>query len=82
MKLDGIERGINDRAKDRAIVMHGAEYVSDSWIANQGYIGRSEGCPAVPMSEAPDIIDALKNGACLFVYTPSKRYISHSNLLR
>jgi hypothetical protein len=82
LKLDGIEKGINDKASKRAIVMHGAGYVDESYIYEQGYIGRSQGCPAVPLNEADDIIDAIKNGACLFVYAPVRQYLSRSFLLK
>jgi hypothetical protein len=82
LKLIGVERGINDRAYDRAIVIHGANYVSESYIAAQGYIGRSEGCPAVPAREASPIINTIKNGACLFVYPADTRYISRSAILK
>jgi len=82
LKLEGIEKGINDRAFDRGIVMHGAEYVSDSYIEEQGYIGRSKGCPAVPVDEADDIIDTIKEGTCLFVYSASRQYTSHSALIK
>ena len=82
LKLEGIEKGINDKAYSRAIVMHGADYVDETWVSKQGFIGRSEGCPAVPMQEAGQIIDALKNGTCLFVYTPKSNYTSRSAMLR
>jgi hypothetical protein len=81
LKLVGIEKGINDKAYSRAIVMHGADYVDETWISRQGFIGRSEGCPAVPIQEAGQIIDALKNGTCLFVYTPKSNYTSRSRML-
>ena len=61
--------------------MHGADYVCESYIAAQGYIGRSEGCPAVPLQDADRIINTIKNGACLFVYPLNKRYLSRSVLL-
>jgi hypothetical protein len=82
LKLNGIEKGINDKALKRAIVMHGADYVSDSYIEAQGYIGRSEGCPAVPVREAGDIINTIKDGTCLFVYAPYKFYASRSAILK
>jgi hypothetical protein len=81
LKLNGIEHGINDNAMQRAIVIHGADYVNESYIQSQGYIGRSQGCPAVPRGEAREIIDAIKEGTCLFVYAPDGNYISHSSLL-
>lgn len=82
LKLQGMEKGINDNALRRAIVLHGADYVDPSYIDEQGYIGRSLGCPAVPKEEAEDIINTIKNGTCLFVYAPASQYISRSALLR
>jgi hypothetical protein len=82
LKLTGVEKGINDKALDRAIVMHGADYVNESWINTQGYIGRSLGCPAVPRKDAADIINTIKSGACLFIYAPTGQYVSHSSLLK
>lgn len=82
LKLIGMENGINDKAYKRAIVIHGAGYVNESYINGQGYIGRSEGCPALPQEEAGKIIDSIKDGACFFVYSPGKQYVSHSSMLR
>lgn len=80
LKLIGIETGINDKAYNRAIVMHGAEYVSADLAHKQGYIGRSEGCPAIPEQLSRPVINTIKEGSCLFIYHPS--YISRSVLLR
>lgn len=82
LKLAGMEKGINDGAMKRAIVMHGAPYVNESYIASQGFIGRSQGCPAVPAREAKSIINTLKNGACLYIHVPDQRYLSRSIILR
>jgi hypothetical protein len=76
LRLDGVEKGINDKAFERAIVMHGADYVNENMAAKQGYIGRSWGCPAVPREHAIPIINTLKNGACLFIYAPPAKYQS------
>ncbi|MGZ8558280.1 MAG: murein L,D-transpeptidase catalytic domain family protein [Chitinophagaceae bacterium] len=81
LKLAGIENGINDKAMQRAIVMHGADYVNESFITSRGYIGRSQGCPAVPVKDAKNIINAIKNGACLFIYAPVQNYLSRSSML-
>jgi hypothetical protein len=81
LKLDGMEKGINDKAMKRAIVMHGAPYVSESLISRLGYIGRSQGCPAVPARDAKKIINTLKNGACLYIHVPDQRYLSRSPIL-
>src|SRR5882757_1167671 len=82
LKLDGLERGFNDNANRRAIVIHGAPYVSESMINSQGYIGRSWGCPALPQNLYKPIIDKIKNGTCLFIYSPDKNYLMHSGVLR
>jgi hypothetical protein len=78
MRLLGEEKGINDNANSRAIVMHSAAYVSESAIKMQGFIGRSLGCPAVPEHLHKPIIEKIKNGSCLFLYSPDKHYASHS----
>lgn len=81
LKLMGVERGINDNAARRAIVVHGADYVSEDWVDSQGYIGRSFGCPAVPVSVSESLIDDIKEGTCLFIYHPSAFYLKRSRLL-
>ena len=81
LRLNGCEKGFNDRANKRAIVMHGAEYVSESYIEQNGFLGRSHGCPAIPVELSKKIIDVIKNGSCLFVYSPSKKYLTHSAIL-
>jgi L,D-transpeptidase catalytic domain len=68
LKLMGCERGINDAAYQRAIVLHGASYVSSDIIKAQGFLGRSFGCPAVPENVCKKIIEIIKNGSCLFIY--------------
>ena len=82
LKLEGLEKGFNNNAGRRGIVIHGAGYVCESYIAEQGYIGRSEGCPAVPQELATDIINTIKDGSCLFIYHPSKIYRQHSLLAK
>jgi len=81
LKLEGVEKGINDNAAERAIVMHGSNYVNQSFANAKGYIGRSWGCPAVPAAEAVPIINTLKGGSCLFIYSPDQQYLSHSPVL-
>lgn len=81
LRLNGCEKGFNDKANKRAIVVHGAEYVSESFIRQNGFLGRSHGCPAVPVELSKKIIDVIKNGSCLFVYSPSKKYLTHSAIL-
>ena len=81
LHLEGLEAGINDNANDRAIVMHGADYVSENFIQARGYIGRSWGCPAVPEKMSKPIIDKIKDGTCLFIYTPGANYVNRSKIL-
>jgi len=78
LKLQGLEPGINDRAAERAIVMHGADYVSDLFIRTAGRLGRSFGCPAVRRDIAKPLIDALKNDQYLFSYYPDTRWLKTS----
>ena len=73
LKLDGQERGVNDNARNRAVVMHGADYVSESFIRNHHRLGRSQGCPAIPVELTDDIIDAIKDKSCLFIYHPARK---------
>lgn len=81
LKLKGCERGFNNRAYDRAIVMHGSEYVTEQFIKSRGYLGRSFGCPALPEKVNKKIIDVIKNGSCLFLYHPTKKYLLTSPVL-
>lgn len=81
LRMDGLEPGFNDRAFERAIVMHGASYVSDSFAEKQGRIGRSWGCPAVRTGAARQIIDALKGGQFVFSYFPDQKWLSASRFL-
>ncbi|PLX12000.1 MAG: hypothetical protein C0597_14190, partial [Marinilabiliales bacterium] len=64
LRLDGMIEGLNDNARKRAIVIHGADYVSKEFISKHGRLGRSFGCPAVPMDEVTEIIDLIKEGSC------------------
>lgn len=81
LQLNGMEKGINDNASERAIVMHGAPYVSEGFIRSRGYIGRSHGCPAVPEKLTRPIINNIKNGSCLFIYGKDRFYTSRSKIL-
>jgi len=81
LRLDGLEPGFNDRARERAIVMHGAGYVSEAVIAAQGRLGRSWGCPAVRPAIARKLIDAIKDGSLLVAYFPDARWLAGSAFL-
>lgn len=81
LKLAGLEPGFNNLAEERAIVIHSADYVSEGFIRTKGYLGRSWGCPALPAQLNKPIIDEIKNGSCLFIYSPNKNYLGKSKLL-
>jgi len=70
LRIKGMSKGLNDNVFKRAIVIHGADYVSESFIKQTGRIGRSFGCPALPLDETKDIIDLIKDGTCLYIYHP------------
>ncbi len=82
MRLEGQEIGFNNNARDRDIVVHGADYVTEAVIKSQGYIGRSLGCPALSPELYKPIIDKIKNGSCLFIHGNDSKYILNSQLLK
>lgn len=73
LRLDGLDKGLNDRARERAIVMHGAPYVSAAFVKSKGRLGRSHGCPAVSAEVARQMIDRVKGGGLVFAYYPDAR---------
>lgn len=81
LRLEGLESGINHKALERTIVMHGAWYVSEEFAQEHGRLGRSWGCPALDKDVAPQVIDTIKNGNLLFVYHPDQRWQSQSEFL-
>ena len=81
LQLRGLEKGINNNVFDRNIVLHGADYACAEHIQKTGKLGRSEGCPAVPYADSKGIIQAVKNGSCLFVYAPDVDYLKNSAYL-
>lgn len=78
LNLQGLEKGFNDNAFIRRVVIHGAWYVNQNFIKSAGRAGRSWGCPAVSTQLARPIINAIKGGSVLFAYYPDKNYLSHS----
>ncbi|HUS01166.1 MAG TPA: murein L,D-transpeptidase catalytic domain family protein [Chitinophagaceae bacterium] len=81
LKLKGCEKGFNNKAYDRAIVIHGSEYVTEQFLKSNGFLGRSFGCPALPEKINKKVIDVIKNGSCLFLYHPTKKYLLTSPVL-
>jgi hypothetical protein len=82
LRLRGLDAGFNDRALERAIVMHGAPYVSDAIADHLHRLGRSWGCPAVRQEVARGMIDTLKGGALLFAYYPDSKWLSESTFFK
>lgn len=81
LKLDGQEKGINSNARSRAVVVHGASYANPSILKSQGYLGRSQGCPAIPEALKTQIIKTIKGKSCIFIYHPSRSYEITSKLI-
>ena len=81
LRLTGLEKGFNDNALRRNIVVHGADYIGDKRLQKNNYMGRSYGCPAIPRKECNAVINKIKNGSCIFIYYPSKNYLQGSKIL-
>lgn len=81
LRLDGLERGVNDNARERGVVVHGADYVSESFISNNKRLGRSQGCPALPVELTNKIIEVIKNKSCLYIYHPSRSFAMEEKLI-
>lgn len=81
LRMEGLEPGFNDRARERAIVLHGAPYVTEDHVRRFGRIGRSWGCPAVRLGVAKQIIDTLKGGQFVFSWYPDQKWLTDSRYL-
>ncbi|HEX6177451.1 MAG TPA: murein L,D-transpeptidase catalytic domain family protein [Thermoanaerobaculia bacterium] len=81
LRLRGLEKGVNDNAWDRAIVMHGAHYVSSIAIKALGRLGRSWGCPAVRSEVARKLINTIRGGSPIFAYYPDRQWMKTSRFL-
>jgi L,D-transpeptidase catalytic domain len=82
LRLIGLEPGINDRAEERRIVMHGAAYVNPRVVQRFGQLGRSWGCPAVDRAVLPKMVRHIKEGTALFAYYPDPRWLRQSRFLQ
>ncbi len=81
MRIDGMEAGINDNVRNRAVVMHAAPYVESGRAKSGIMMGRSFGCPAVPVAETKTIIDEIKGGTCMFLYGEDQNYVQRSRII-
>lgn len=81
LKLDGLEKNINDKARERGIVIHAADYVSKEFVAQHGRLGRSQGCPALPNALNQKVINCIGGGSLLFIYAPQENYLQQSAFL-
>ncbi len=82
LKLDGQDKGYNDNMRARAVVMHEADYVSESWIKKYGRLGRSQGCPALSKEVSKKVIDSIKNHTLIFAYSENKTFLNTSSHLQ
>ena len=78
--LDGVEPDVNDKARERAIVMHGADYVSRDFIRGYGRLGRSFGCPSIPMENHEEIVSMLSGRSCIYIHYPDEKYLRTSRM--
>jgi len=81
LKVKGLEKGYNDMAAKRNIVLHGSDYIGAEYLKNNGEMGRSLGCNVIPNAISPKIIRTIKNGSCFFVYHPTKKYLAESSVI-
>jgi hypothetical protein len=81
LKIEGVDTGYNDLAGKRNIVLHGCSYVGAKYLNHFGNVGTSLGCPAIPSSMSPRIIQLVKHGSCLFIYHPTQEYLDGSSVL-
>ena len=79
--INGVEKGFNDNALNRQIIIHSAEYATQNFIKKYGILGRSWGCPVLPPDLNKPSIETIKDGTCLFIYNPNTNYICSSSLL-
>jgi len=79
--LKGLEKGFNDKAREREIIIHGADYATEEFIQKHGRLGRSYGCPSLPPELIKPVAETIKDGTCLFIYKHDDNYIQKSSVL-
>ena len=78
LNLQGLEKGFNDNALSRRVVIHGAWYVEPDFIKAVGRAGRSWGCPSIAKTMARTVINTIKDGSVVFAYYPDRNYLTHT----
>lgn len=81
LKMTGLEKGYNSLASKRGIVIHGSDYITSEYLKNNGEMGRSLGCTAIPTQVNAKVIKTIKNGSCFFIYHPTKKYLAQSTII-
>jgi len=79
--LKGLEKGFNDKAQEREIIIHGADYATEDFIQKYGRLGRSYGCPSLPPELIKPVAETIKDGTCLFIYKHDDKYLNQSKVL-
>lgn len=79
LRLEGMEKGFNENLRKRAVVMHGADYVSEDWIKSYGRLGRSQGCPALPQNMTSTVINTIKDRTAIFAFYDDSKYLTASD---
>ncbi len=80
IRLDGLEKGINDNVRVRDIVIHSADYATEEFLEENGYLGRSYGCPAISPDISDSLIEYISHGSCIYIHTEKAEYLEKSNL--
>ncbi|TVR37953.1 MAG: hypothetical protein EA392_11605 [Cryomorphaceae bacterium] len=81
LRLDGLEPDFNDKARERAVVMHSADYADPSFVEEHGRLGRSFGCPSIPTQGHEEVLRQIANGVCLYIFAPDEEYLASSPIL-
>ena len=81
LRIEGVDSGFNDLAGKRNIVLHGSGYVGDKYMQDNGIMGTSLGCPAIPSHISRRIIRSVRNGSCFFIYHPTEEYLLASGVI-
>ena len=82
MFIDGMEKQFNSKARERYVVVHGADYANPSFVNKLGRLGRSYGCPALPTALTNDIIDVIKDKSVIYIHSADKAYLQNSDMIK